>query len=116
MATSKDKKALFPPPFLLRDFFPAKWRACSQVISLETAQCENHSFTSQEVGQTDNDIMFFFSPQFQDFLDSEFLGEQVESIKELSNYINTLKRFSEQYYPLGEYQFDKVTLGGESKE
>ncbi|CAH3020572.1 unnamed protein product [Porites evermanni] len=55
-------------------------------------------------------------PQFQDFLDSEFLGEQVESIKELSNYINTLKRFSEQYYPLGEYQFDKVTLGGESKE
>ncbi|CAH3175050.1 unnamed protein product [Porites lobata] len=55
-------------------------------------------------------------PQFQDFLESEFLGEQVESIKELSNHINTLKRFSEQNYALGEYQFDKVTLGGESKE
>ena len=60
----------------------------------------------------------FFSSQLQDFLDSEFLGEQVESIKELSNYVNTLKRFVEQNYALGEYHFDKVTLGGggESKE
>ena len=58
----------------------------------------------------------FFSPQLQDFLDSEFLGEQVESIKELSNYINTLKRMEKQNYALGEYQFDKVTLGGGSKE
>jgi len=49
-------------------------------------------------------------------LESEYLGEQVESIKELSNYINTLKRLSKDNYALGEYQFDQVTLGGESKE
>lgn len=54
----------------------------------------------------------------QDFLESEYLGEQVESIKELSNYVNTLTRLhgpDGANYALGEYQFDKVTLGGGSK-
>ncbi|KAL9965850.1 hypothetical protein ACROYT_G029704 [Oculina patagonica] len=57
-------------------------------------------------------------PQMQDFLESEYLGEQVESIKELSNYVNTLTRLhgpDGANYALGEYQFDKVTLGGGSK-
>ena len=45
----------------------------------------------------------------QDFVESNFLGEQVESIKQLSNFINTLKRLEND--PLGEYQFDKLTLG-----
>ena len=49
-------------------------------------------------------------------MESEYLGEQVESIKELSNYVNTLKRLAKENYALGEYQFDQVTLGGESKE
>lgn len=55
-------------------------------------------------------------PQLQDFLESEYLQEQVESIKELSNFVNTLKRLSKVNYALGEYQFDKVTLKGDSKE
>lgn len=99
----------------MRDFFPVQWRARSKVIRLETALCENHSFTSQSVWQTDNDIMFF-SLQLRYFLESEYLGEQVESIKKLSNYVNNLKRLAKENYALGEYQFDQVTLGGESKE
>lgn len=58
------------------------------------------------VAQTNND------PQVQDFLESEFLGEQVKSIKQLSNHINILKRLNETNYNLGEYQFDKITLHG----
>lgn len=54
-------------------------------------------------------------PQLQDFLEAEFLGEQVKSIKQLSNHINILKRLNETNYNLGEYQFDKLTLDG-SKE
>lgn len=50
-------------------------------------------------------------PQFEDFIESNFLGEQVDSIKQLSNYVNTLKRLEEN--PLGEYLFDKHTLGGD---
>jgi len=39
-----------------------------------------------------------------DFLESEFLNEQVESIKELGNYVTQLKRAGQG---LGEYLFDK---------
>jgi len=47
----------------------------------------------------------------QDFLESNFLGEQVDSIKELSDFVGTLKRMEGPSYPLGEYHFDKMTLG-----
>ncbi|KAH9496523.1 hypothetical protein Btru_043269 [Bulinus truncatus] len=46
--------------------------------------------------------------QMADFLESEFLVEQVESIKEIGNYITNLKRVGPS---LGEYTFDKETLG-----
>lgn len=56
-------------------------------------------------------------PQLQDFLESNYLGEQVDSIKQLSDYINTLSRMEAAgQYALGEYQFDKITLGGEKKD
>lgn len=45
--------------------------------------------------------------QFLDFLESNFLGEQVDSIKQLSDYVNILRRLNS---PLGEYEFDKLTL------
>jgi len=48
-------------------------------------------------------------PQMVDFIESNFLGEQVDSIKQLGNYIGTLGRIGDG---LGEFQFDKVTLGG----
>lgn len=51
-------------------------------------------------------------PQLQDFLEAHYLGEQVDSIKELSNYVNTLTRLSTVNYNLGEYNFDRNTLGG----
>jgi len=51
-------------------------------------------------------------PQLQDFLEAHYLDEQVDSIKELSNYVNTLTRLSGANYNLGEYHFDKNTLGG----
>ncbi|XP_066275678.1 soma ferritin-like [Branchiostoma lanceolatum] len=51
-------------------------------------------------------------PQLQDFLDGNFLQEQVESIKEIADYITNLKRVGSG---LGEYMFDSHTLGGGSK-
>jgi len=42
-----------------------------------------------------------------DWLEGEFLDEQVKSIKEISEYITNLKRVGPG---LGEYMFDKETL------
>jgi ferritin heavy chain len=46
-----------------------------------------------------------------DFLETEFLAEQVESIKQFSDYVTNLKRVGSG---LGEYMFDKETLKGAS--
>ncbi|CAM6031358.1 unnamed protein product [Sphagnum compactum] len=46
-------------------------------------------------------------PQFCDFLEREYLNEQVEAIKKLADYITNLKRVGPG---LGEYLFDKETL------
>ncbi|PVD28424.1 hypothetical protein C0Q70_11011 [Pomacea canaliculata] len=45
--------------------------------------------------------------QMTDFLEGEFLQEQVKSIKELGDHITNLKRVGPG---LGEYMFDKETL------
>jgi len=42
-----------------------------------------------------------------DFIESNFLEEQVEAIKEFSDFVTNLKRVGPG---LGEYQFDKLTL------
>jgi len=47
--------------------------------------------------------------QFTDFLEGNFLNEQVESIKEISDFVTNLRRVGTG---LGEYIFDKQTLGG----
>jgi len=46
--------------------------------------------------------------QMCDFLEGNFLAEQAEAIKEISDYITNLKRVGPG---LGEYQFDHETLG-----
>ncbi|RWS25622.1 hypothetical protein B4U80_04729 [Leptotrombidium deliense] len=46
--------------------------------------------------------------QFTDFIEHEFLEEQVEAIKKLGDYVTNLKRVGTG---LGEYMFDKETLG-----
>lgn len=43
-----------------------------------------------------------------DFIEGKFLGEQVEGIKQLSDYATMLKRVGTG---LGEYTFDHETLG-----
>lgn len=48
--------------------------------------------------------------QFCDFLESNFLEEQVEAVKQISDYVCNLKRVGPG---LGEYIFDKETLHGE---
>jgi len=45
--------------------------------------------------------------QMADWLEEEFLNEQVKSIKEISEYITNLKRVGPG---LGEYMFDKESL------
>ncbi|CAH1229145.1 soma ferritin-like [Branchiostoma lanceolatum] len=47
-------------------------------------------------------------PQMMDFLEGEYLKEQVESIKQIGEYVTNLKRVGSG---LGEYIFDKETLG-----
>lgn len=46
-------------------------------------------------------------PQMTDFLEGEFLKEQVESIKEIGDHITNLKRVGPG---LGEYMYDKESL------
>ncbi|CAG2169755.1 unnamed protein product [Oppiella nova] len=46
-------------------------------------------------------------PQFQDFLETHYLTEQVDSIKKLADFVTNLKRVGPG---LGEYMFDKETL------
>nr|KAG5706933.1 hypothetical protein BaRGS_021439 [Batillaria attramentaria] len=58
-----------------------------------------------EVASTHND------GQMTDFLEGNYLQEQVKAIKEIGDYITNLKRVGPG---LGEYMFDKETLGGES--
>ncbi|WP_395239400.1 ferritin, partial [Salmonella sp. s54412] len=61
-------------------------------------------FKLHEVAATNNDN------EMTDFIESNFLHEQVEAIKELSDYIRNLERVGEG---LGEFQFDKLTLDGD---
>lgn len=52
-------------------------------------------------------------PQMCDFLETEFLLEQAESMKQFSDYVTILKRVGSG---LGEYMFDKETLKGASDD
>lgn len=49
--------------------------------------------------------------QMADFIECNYLHEQVEDIKELGDYITSFKRVGPGHR---EYHFDRETLGGES--
>ncbi|XP_041996768.1 ferritin-2, chloroplastic-like isoform X2 [Salvia splendens] len=49
-------------------------------------------------------------PQLADFVESEFLGEQVEAIKKISEYISQLRRVGKGH---GVWHFDQMLLQGE---
>ncbi|XP_069056948.1 ferritin heavy chain B isoform X1 [Pleurodeles waltl] len=53
-------------------------------------------------------------PHLCDFLESEYLEEQVKAIKQLGDYIANLKRLGVPQNGMGEYLFDKHTLGESS--
>jgi len=49
-------------------------------------------------------------PHLQDYLEANFINEQVESIKKLSDWITTLRRLKDS--PLGLHQFDEELWNG----
>ncbi|XP_063798529.1 ferritin heavy chain A-like [Pseudophryne corroboree] len=53
-------------------------------------------------------------PHLCDFLESDYLEEQVKDIKKLGDYITNLKRLGVPQNGMGEYLFDKHTLGESS--
>ncbi|XP_015275503.1 PREDICTED: ferritin heavy chain B-like [Gekko japonicus] len=52
-------------------------------------------------------------PHLCNFLESEYLEEQVKAIKRLVDHITNLKHLGVPQNSMGEYLFDKLTLGGE---
>uniref|UniRef100_UPI00398F7581 ferritin heavy chain, oocyte isoform-like n=1 Tax=Pristiophorus japonicus TaxID=55135 RepID=UPI00398F7581 len=50
-------------------------------------------------------------PHLCDFLETHYLDEQVKMIKKLGDHITNLKRLGAPENGLGEYLFDKHTLG-----
>ena len=51
--------------------------------------------------------LVYFIWQMSDYIETEFLGEQVESIRKIAGYIANLKRVGPGH---GEYHFDRETL------
>ncbi|KAM4652868.1 ferritin light chain, oocyte isoform-like [Discoglossus pictus] len=49
-----------------------------------------------------------------DFMENEFLGEEVKLIKKLGDHITNLKRVKASEVGLGEYLFERLTLGDDS--
>lgn len=54
-----------------------------------------------------NFIFVFSDPHLADYLEAQFLDEQVKSIKEYADYITNLRRVGPG---LGEYIFDREEL------
>uniref|UniRef100_A0A8C4R4N3 Ferritin n=1 Tax=Eptatretus burgeri TaxID=7764 RepID=A0A8C4R4N3_EPTBU len=55
-------------------------------------------------------ISLLLSFQMCDFLEREFLDEQVQAIKKLGDFVTNLKRLGVPGNGVGEYLFDKLTL------
>uniref|UniRef100_A0A452IKX8 Ferritin n=1 Tax=Gopherus agassizii TaxID=38772 RepID=A0A452IKX8_9SAUR len=53
-------------------------------------------------------------PHICDFLESEYLEEQVKAIKQLGDHLTNLKHLGVPQSGMGEYLFDKLTLGESS--
>ncbi|CAM4637594.1 ferritin heavy chain A-like [Caretta caretta] len=53
-------------------------------------------------------------PHLCDFLETEYLEEQVKTIKQLGDHLTNLKRLEVPQNSMGEYLFDKLTLGESS--
>ena len=51
-----------------------------------------------------------------EFLEREYLGEQVDAIKQLGDFVTNLKRLGVPGNGVGEYLFDKLTLNDEGAD
>ena len=87
----------------LRDEWGSGLEAMQAALELEKA-INQDLLDLYKIGESHVD------PHLCDFLEDEFLEEQVKSIKELTDYITNLKRVGPG---LGEYTFDRETLHGE---
>ncbi|XP_039359331.1 ferritin heavy chain B-like isoform X2 [Mauremys reevesii] len=74
--------------------------------SLESLQLEKT--LNQALATEKND------PRLCDFLESEYLEEQVKAIKQLGDHVTNLKRQGVPQNSMGEYLFDELTLGESS--
>lgn len=75
----------------------------AMVVALQLEKSVNQSLLDlHKVATTHDDA------QFADFLETEYLEEQVKAIKELGDHITNLKRVGTG---LGEYMYDKESLG-----
>ncbi|XP_078378976.1 uncharacterized protein LOC144662108 [Oculina patagonica] len=83
-----------------RDEWGTGLEACQAALDLEK-HVNQALLDLHKVADTHND------PQMMDFIEENYLEEQVESIKQFSEYVTNLKRVGPG---LGEYQFDKLTL------
>jgi len=72
-------------------------------IALQLEKSVNQSLLDLHKVSTSHD-----DPQMCDFLETEYLEEQVKSIKEIGDHITQLKRVGPG---LGEYLYDKENLG-----
>ncbi|XP_028401569.1 soma ferritin-like [Dendronephthya gigantea] len=77
--------------------------AMKTALSLEKTVNEA-LFQLHEVAVTNKD------DEMADFIEANYLHEQTDAIKELSDHITNLERVGEG---LGEFQFDKLTLDGD---
>ncbi|KAJ7989920.1 hypothetical protein DPEC_G00309490 [Dallia pectoralis] len=53
-------------------------------------------------------------PHLCDFLETHYLGEQVEAIKKLGDYVTNLTKMDAANNKMAEFLFDKHTLGSQS--
>uniref|UniRef100_UPI00398F3E2B ferritin, higher subunit-like n=1 Tax=Pristiophorus japonicus TaxID=55135 RepID=UPI00398F3E2B len=75
-------------------------RALQMEKNVNQSLLDLHKFSTE---QTD--------PHLCDFLETHYLDEQVKMIKKLGDHITNLKRLGAPENGLGEYLFDKHTLG-----
>ncbi|EDV26143.1 Soma ferritin [Trichoplax sp. H2] len=84
-----------------------EWGSCSDAMSAALAleKYVNQALLDlHSVAERHNDS------QLCDFLEGNYLQEQVTAIKEIADYVAQLKRVGQG---LGEYQFDRLTLGSQ---
>ncbi len=102
---------------------PRSDRACKEFL------CRNHelkcnycnwlivsgkNWSFQPKREKLSQYFWIFLSQVCDFLETHYLDEQVKSIKELADWVGSLRRMGAPQNGMAEYLFDKHTLGKKS--